>query len=617
MEAAKARSERIINSMWSNRTRIFTQLMIFGVVLMFLFLYVRAFLGTELSDEAYYVADAKAVLNGNIPYSYANGSLVIGFTFLLIPIEALYRFFVPDLEGIFVFTRLCFVTFKLVVWAFVFDALKRKLPLSKALLLSALIIPFNGFALNFSYNTVPELTMLLTGCILYDVIEQDAPQKKARLIFAGIMCGVGCFANPGWGVALLIFLAVILFKEKGIRRKIQTLLYFGLPVLVDVCIVVFSVSMMTSFSAFCEGIYRMFINPIPGDQVDPDKSLSRTLNSFVPTVTQLAFIFIPIGIVACFMLSRYYYARLGKRMSKDHAIILSITISFFLNSMYIMCDRPAFMSSSYGGDTRGFITFCYAVLLLAAGAYTKNKIILYMGLYQPLYALAEIIIVSKDASIYRFINAYTMIVPVLYILLINRSRLIRMLSGFLAVSVIVTLFYANFRFIYRDAHIPRLTDRVESGVFKSIYTTPSRAKDLPELEEYLNSVISEDESYSFRDNVPFAYLMVHKGIPCEIRTWDHLQYTAGCNSPAKLYDYYRRRDMIPDKIIYIDFGKDEKLSYFKTDFKYNDWVNAYYDLIEDVNLNETFFHIMVFQYNGTFDGDYQWWIDNYVSRKAD
>ena len=75
--------------------------------------------------------------------------------------------------------------------------------------------------------------------------------------------------------------------------------------------------------------------------------------------------------------------------------------------------------------------------------------------------------------------------------------------------------------------------------------------------------------------------------------------------------------MIPDKIIYIDFGKDEKLSYFKTDFKYNDWVNAYYDLIEDVNLNETFFHIMVFQYNGTFDGDYQWWIDNYVSRKAD
>ena len=81
MEAAKARSERIINSMWSNRTRIFTQLMIFGVVLMFLFLYVRAFLGTELSDEAYYVADAKAVLNGNIPYSYANGSLEIGFTF--------------------------------------------------------------------------------------------------------------------------------------------------------------------------------------------------------------------------------------------------------------------------------------------------------------------------------------------------------------------------------------------------------------------------------------------------------------------------------------------------------------------------------------------------------
>ena len=80
-----------------------------------------------------------------------------------------------------------------------------------------------------------------------------------------------------------------------------------------------------------------------------------------------------------------------------------------------------------------------------------------------------------------------------------------------------------------------------------------------------------------------------------------------------MYDYYRVRDMIPDKIIYVDFGKDERLSINNPDFRYNDWVNAYYDLVEDIRLNETFFRVMVYQYNGKFDGNYQWWIQNYLN----
>lgn len=69
--------------------------------------------------------------------------------------------------------------------------------------------------------------------------------------------------------------------------------------------------------------------------------------------------------------------------------------------------------------------------------------------------------------------------------------------------------------------------------------------------------------------------------------------------------------MIPDKIIYVDFGRDPNLSIEDPEFRYNDWVNAYYDLVEDVNLNGTYRRIMVYQYNGTFDGDYQYWIDTY------
>ena len=105
--------------------------------------------------------------------------------------------------------------------------------------------------------------------------------------------------------------------------------------------------------------------------------------------------------------------------------------------------------------------------------------------------------------------------------------------------------------------------------------------------------------------------MVHKGKVCDISTWDILQHSYQRNSPAILFDYYRRRDMIPDKIIYVDFGRDENLSIIEPEYRYNDWVNRYYDLVEDIELNDTYFHVMAYQYNGTFDGDYQWWIDTY------
>ena len=171
--------------------------------------------------------------------------------------------------------------------------------------------------------------------------------------------------------------------------------------------------------------------------------------------------------------------------------------------------------------------------------------------------------------------------------------------------------FTDFYYVYRDEHIQYLDYKVESGVYKGIYTTQARQNDLVELEEYLNQIVDEDESYSFRDNVPFAYLMMHKGKVCEISTWDYMQYSYHRNSPAPVFDYYRVRDMIPDKIIYVDYGRDANLSIEDPDYRYNDWVNSYYDKVDDFVMNGTFYHVVVYQYNGSFDGDYQTWIDNY------
>ena len=607
----KDRFTKVWNWVWNNREKIYTCLVFFGVILTIIAMYFRAFLGTEITDEAYYISEAKEMLNGNIPFAYNNASKAVGFTFLLVPLEALYRLFVPDFIGLVLFTRLCFVTYKVMICAVVYSVFQRKLKKSSAMLLSALLLPLNGIVPNFSYNTVPELTFFMVGCILYDVLEQDAPHNKARLLFAGFMTGIACFANPGWGFALVIFAALIAIRMKGKANKIKSLLYYGCAVLSVVIIVVLAISIRTSFSEFWYGFYRLFINPIPMDPLNPNKSWAKVFRSFKDPVLKWILIFAPASVLTYFISSRYLNRR-GEKLSKNQSVLLSITVAMFIYQMYMIFTTVPYIAFSGGGEERAFGTFCYMIVYIVAGAYKKDKIVWYLGIYQAIYAISALVLLSHDASIWRFLNVYSVIVPVLYILIKNQSKSIRIMSVILSVAVILSLGYANFKRLYRDyVHVFSLNNQVHTGVYKGLYTNEYRVNHLPQMEEYLNSLIDEDETYAFKDNAPFAYLMMHKGKVCELTTWDILQHQYGRNSPAVLFDYYRKRDMIPDKIIYIDYNYNRNLSIEDHDYRYNDWINAYYDPVEDKKINDTFFRVVVYKYNGTFDGDYQWWIDSY------
>lgn len=596
-----------INIVWGKRENIYTFIVLCGVVLTAVLMYYRAFFGTELTDGAYYVSEAKEILNGNVPFAYNNSSKAVGFTFLLIAVEAVYGLFVPNLEGVFLFCKLCFVTYKIIIAFIVYCILQRKGKKSHALLMAGLLIVVDGYMQLFSYNYVPMFNMLLAGCLLYDVIEQDAPRKKLKIAAAGFLTSIGCFANPGWGVALIVFTTLIIIRISDKKDRINTLVWFYGAVLAEVLIVFVPIAIQTSISELWYGIYRLFINPIPMDAMNPNKTWAGVIDSFRGPLKQWLKIFVPVSIFT-FIFSKRYISENNEKLTTGQCATLSVTAAMFLHILYLCY---AYRGSTSVIQLWGFMAFCYTIVFLVIKTFKNEKIVWYLAIYPPVYAVAEIILLSNGANVGRFVNAYTVLIPILYVLLKNKTELVRIMATLMAGFIIIAYGYAGFHYVYRDGNFHDLTARVESGVYKGNYTTPARAHDLPELEEYLNSIIGEDETYAFRDNVPSAYLMVHTGKVCEISTWDILQHSYHRNSPAVLFDYYRRRDMIPDKIIYIDFGRDENLSIVEEDYRYNDWVNAYYDLVEDIELNETYFHVMVYQYNGTFNGDYQWWIDNY------
>lgn len=106
--------------------------------------------------------------------------------------------------------------------------------------------------------------------------------------------------------------------------------------------------------------------------------------------------------------------------------------------------------------------------------------------------------------------------------------------------------------------------------------------------------------------------MMHRGVMCDKATWDCLNYSYQKNAPANLYEFYQRRGAFPQKYIYVDFGRDENLSIEDEDFKFNEFINTYYTKTADFALNETFYHIMVYEYQGGFDGDFAYWIERHM-----
>ena len=75
-------------------------LLILGIILSIGLMVYRCFLGTEFTDEAYYVSNAMTMMKGNLPFAF-NMSRQSGMSLVLIPFLWLYQLAVPSLEGVF------------------------------------------------------------------------------------------------------------------------------------------------------------------------------------------------------------------------------------------------------------------------------------------------------------------------------------------------------------------------------------------------------------------------------------------------------------------------------------------------------------------------------------
>ena len=563
-------------------------------------LYVRAFYGVDLTDESFYLSEGLTALQGNLPYAFANMHFSVKGYFLFFPQLWLYRWLVPSLEGVVLFSRLSFLTFRLLILFFFWRLLKKHFPRSDALLITAYSVIYVGSSiLNYSYNTIPILLLPVAALLLYDVLEKAGGYSAGKLLLTGFLSSLCVFAHASASMAVLTFLVLILLRSNRGCRGRNVLLY-AVGGIAEILLVFLPILFQTGWAALWEGLWS-FAEPYL-----PDLSSTALGETLLWGLSRILILAIGVGLL---FVARWLWRCLQKwQDGKNRANRLN-----FLLLLSLIVGLPAMalvMEYRYYGDCIGILVTVYTIFFLCTGVPQKDKIFWYFGVYPLLISFSLAFLTGTNSPLGRFGFSTTAIFGILLILLRSDEKRIRRATVLVTLLLMALTLFCQIRFVYRDEPLAELTTRVESGIYKSLYTTEEQAKDIPELEQYLNSVIEPGEKVAFRDNVPGAYLMNQNGLPWDLKTWDCMQYSYGWNSPRKLYAYYERMDSIPDKIIYIDFGRDDCLSIESDWFRYNDFVNEYYDLTEDICLNDTFYHILVYENNGCFDGDYEAWLNS-------
>ena len=158
-------------------------------------------------------------------------------------------------------------------------------------------------------------------------------------------------------------------------------------------------------------------------------------------------------------------------------------------------------------------------------------------------------------------------------------------------SMFAFVFLLNYYgFIYRDMPIKQLKYKVESGIYKNLYTTKERGEGLELLEKTIKSETNANERILFMDNTPMAYLMT-EAQHCAPSTWDIQLYSYKFTEDTLLRKYFVNTGKMPDKIIYIFTGIDKILSIDSENYKFNSFVNNNYELTSNI---DGFFPIRIY-----------------------
>ena len=152
-------------------------------------------------------------------------------------------------------------------------------------------------------------------------------------------------------------------------------------------------------------------------------------------------------------------------------------------------------------------------------------------------------------------------------------------SRFFGIIVAILLSFSglihSYTYVYRDEPVTQLTERVEYGIYKGLYTTPERKRFVEEMENVLTDYIMPSEKICAVTRVPMVYLM-SKAKTCVPQTWDAQFLARGYTSSSPLLEYFQAMGEIPDILIATDMDVPD--FYNNSKYEIHEFIEEKYEL---------------------------------------
>lgn len=538
----------------------------------------RSLFGICYTDDSWYIAEPYIVSEGGVPYTN-NWSQASGFTIPLALFTRLYTFFTGSTEGIFLFSRIEYIVWLLVIggiiWFFLnLENEKKKVPII-ILLPFCFITPHQLFSIN--YNTIGLVYLLLACCILLvDYKSSNTKSQFARGVIGGIIIARAVIGTPYILLPCAIMFVYFCYEKEW--KKLQGYICGGS----------ISAVLVIGWCCFRGGIHEFirglgyWLNDCAYFQIEIDFFSDRNIADFFSYFKMF---------ICCIVLA--FILRFLVKENEKYEKLLYILLSFFLICGFVKCYY-----------TRSVLTLIYwgwfepiVLYLFSPSPMLKKRIKPYVFI---IILYCSVLLFSSFGNIYGFIGReYWLYIPlIISIMLLLGHNIENILTKFLVRFGILVLallmIRSSYASVFDDEPISNLTERIESGIWKGLYTTKERAVAVVELEKYIKEVTEKEDNVLFMDWASFGYLMSN-GTACTSTAYDAMQYSYGVNNPKIMYDYFSITETVPDKIIYIDFGRDEMLSIEDSNWKFNKFVNDNYNIQSVSKLK--LFRVVVYEVN--------------------
>lgn len=592
-----------------DKKRIFPQgLILLWAALLVVLVFLRAPYGTDVTDEAYWVAEPYLVTQGAIPLA-DNWSQTPLTGLLIAPLISLYTTLAGGTQGIVLYMMCVTIVFRIAAAAAVWLLLRRQMGQLTAAVCALLLFSCNmGHTRSLNYSILSLYLLALAGALLYNAVSQEDVQKAAgRCAGAGVVMALCALAHVTQLFNCILFAVILLFLERRTFKKLPLWLIYGLSGLLVAVIVTAALEAASGGRLFSGlGTLLRENNYFRIPHLSFREQVFRCAHDFQFFILRrgipLFLLFFAVFSLLSFLKTRSCKERLSQILTYSLLSASGVLLAW-------MASRRGDMFSS---DTAAFILFltapCYLLWMDAPRRHASRPLLFFFWL-PCLVSLLSIAAASHSAANYRYyvLSAGAVLAFPLACATLRGtscfpgkrgerhggtgkgSALPFAVAVLFSAAMLVNL-WTN---VYRDDVIPQLTYRVESGVYKGCYTSPKRGQALEVLEQRIRTLTDDTESVLFCDLFPAGYLMT-EAPHCTPTTWDPCMYRYGFQDAELFLRYFEQRGETPERILFVN-SEESPLSIDDPENQFAAFVRTHYTLTDEEG--EGLFSFRVFTKN--------------------